>query len=541
MLPQLPSDILDQIISCFPDHDDREDNFKTRESSMGSTYGPSARGNEEDNLPFANLESLRNLCLVSKAMFQVARRHLYTQFIWGSTESTSLRQFLINILKEPYLARQLRYICYRNPLHCAETCWLSTKDYDAYAQSNAQYSEQCTPESESLIIEKASNLSGLCFAGNKHQIPFLEHLRRRCSAAQLILLICHAPNLEILNIGVGSPESRTEAKIWVTELTLQLLNSVTSSELEFVNPLSKIRKLVLEGTGSGDDIWFDLRPWVPIASLPSFRSMHTYASRYSLGSVVTKIPLQHLRLINTAQMSSDDIYEIIDSCIALKELKVTHSRFVLNSLVDTRYTTSHKCLEVLQDSKDSLEILDWPIEIRSRRLLLELAHFTKLRAVNVSISAFYDEDDDVVYPNGPDWAADLTTEQDEENYLKFISEGIELCFPASIEHVTVTYCTEWPIPEHPVWRSDTVRALKAFAGVAKSRLTRLSKVTFVHGYECLDEASRLNLTNSFSAIGVQFIQQKEYWGQATATPVPAILGADGLWTSLTVERYGPAQ
>jgi hypothetical protein len=162
--PQLPNEIWDKIVRQIPDHDDREDNLKSVENSMEHNGSPCSRGLEHDNIPTANLQTLRSLCLVSKKMSAITRRHLYTQFIHDSgDEACILRQFLIKIIKEPSLARELKYISWRRGLSWSKACLLSTKEYDAYVQENLQCGDERGPESETCMVERACAMSGLRF------------------------------------------------------------------------------------------------------------------------------------------------------------------------------------------------------------------------------------------------------------------------------------------------------------------------------------------------------------------------------------------
>jgi hypothetical protein len=161
----------------------------------------------------ANLETLRNLCLASKNMFAVAGRHLYTQFIvYSRWTGPDMRKFLIKILKEPYLGSQLKFISYETWIRCGYACKYSSEEYDEYVQDDGYppppHRNECLPEAESILIERARDITGPRFPVRDGQceMPFVEHLRRRCPAAQFILLLCTAPNLEILTLALPEPE-----------------------------------------------------------------------------------------------------------------------------------------------------------------------------------------------------------------------------------------------------------------------------------------------------------------------------------------------
>jgi hypothetical protein len=182
----LPIEIWDQIISYLPHQYDRADGFAL------------ARGPAQPSPDNANLETMYNLRLINKALFAVVRRHLYTEFMhFKPWPRRDLRKCLINILKEPSLGSQLKVICYQTENVDQSACQFSAEMHEPLLIDSAREYSQ---EIESILIERARGFAGLHFPdGDGHEIPFLEHIRRRCAAAQLVLLLHAAPNLDILN------------------------------------------------------------------------------------------------------------------------------------------------------------------------------------------------------------------------------------------------------------------------------------------------------------------------------------------------------
>jgi hypothetical protein len=507
----LPNELLNQIISYLPDHDDREDHFDSMESAMQGDGVFGARCRDEKYLPTANLKTLTNLCLVSKAMFAVARRHLYTQFIFGPPETPNLRKFLINILKDPYLAQQLRYISFEFYVHCGARCRMSTREYKEYLQEYSEF-EDYQPDLEPIILRRALVISNLSFkpqAEDEIEIPFVEHLTRRCLAAHFILLLCYTPNLEVLTLGLDDPVDGWSA--YFIYPMIQRLGSVSSLLPTFSPPLAKLRKLVLEGSNTEDDIWFDLSQWAAVAKLPSLRTLHTYGSRNSFGVDKAILSVQELHLINTSQVSSSDIYNIFESCVALREVKVNHSMFRLTANPD-EYQSTYECLQHLQHCKQSLENLDWPHEIHFRRMLLELALFTNLRKVCVAICSFLDDND--TSSNSEDEAVDGGASVGDCDEMR--SEDLVNCFPESIEHITVYRCYQSADSSHSYavhGRSKAINEhiLMSFASAIPARLTNLKTVTYCYGYHMVAEEWVTKLSDSYSAVGVRFVLEKGYF------------------------------
>jgi hypothetical protein len=237
------------------------------------------------------------------------------------------------------------------------------------------------------------------------------------------------------------------------------------------------------------------------------RRLHTYASRSSFGSDKAILPIQHLHLINTSQLSSTDIYRIFQSCQTLREIKVNHNP----DLTEGEYETTYECLEHLQHCRNNLEILDWPYEMHFRRILIELAFFTRLRSVTVVVCSLFN-DGDIAGNDEED------EEKEETNSKRYIVTKGDLvdCFPVSIEHITFYLCYRYADDLHPFTFHDPAKhvnedALMAFAGAAAVRLPNLNKVTYRYGQVGIEDEWLTKLVEEFSAIGVQFSVEEGYF------------------------------
>jgi hypothetical protein len=516
----LSNEILDHIIGYIPDHDDREDRSTSMESGLegASLYGFGGRAASADeyNPCTANLQTLRSLCLANKNMFTVARRHLYTQFIYGGTEHPDLRQFLLSILEDPYLARQLKFISYEESVICGAACHFSVEEYADLVRVEGKEGPYYVEPECKLVMQKALSFPNLCFdirdAGWRQNIPFIDHLKRRCPAAQFVLLLCSAPNLEVLTLAVSEADYRDAKHAYPM---IERLNSVSSHLPDFSPPLSKLRKLVLESDGELEELWCDLRPWTTIARLPSLRMLHTYGFNMSFESHEGLLAIQNLRLIKTSQSSSAKIYRILQSCQSLKEVKVTHNRWVgTEHTPGFYYHTAHECLQHIQHCKKSLEILDWPHEIHERAMLVGLSSFLKLKVAKVSICSLTNKED-----LGGDESDDDEPVPKSESQCDVRSEELVECFPESIEHISFSECYEEPeifsSKSHQICQQNCSAhadewALMAFASAAIVRLTKLETVTYCYAYERLEDAWSDRLSSKFAEIGIEFLQEKGY-------------------------------
>ena len=352
-------------------------------------------------------------------------------------------------------------------------------------------------EIESILIERARGFAGLHFPdGDGHEIPFVEHIRRRCAAAQLVLLLHAAPNLDILNL---------RSLDW--DPCAQLLGMIHASNSlpNLPPPLSKLRSLVLSAI---DDPFFDLSQWSSVVRMPSLRRLHAYAPIGDLGSGNAILSIQQLHLINTFQDYSD-IYNILQACRTLREIKISHDASLI---LGNSYTRPYQCLEHLQQCADTLEILDWPFEIHLCRNLIGLTSFTKRRVAKVAICALFTPGipPDDLWENSP---YPYT-----RGYL-VTTEALEGCFPASIEDVTFYSCARSAGPpdtlspglppsqcEHQY--HSKMNVLLDFAIAAVGRLTRLKKVTYCHNFPDIAGFWVTKVSDVFSAIGVQFQVQR---------------------------------
>jgi len=101
-----------------------------------------------------------------------------------------------------------------------------------------------------------------------------------------------------------------------------------------------------------------------------------------------------------------------------------------------------------------------------------------------------------------------------DSYHDLKSEDLVDCFPKSIEHITIYRCYETfnYLHSNPFCLEPThyfaERALIAFANAAAVRLTNLKKVTYCRGHLVVGDTWMIKLRERFSAIGVQFNQER---------------------------------
>jgi hypothetical protein len=445
----------------------------------------------------ANFHTIYNLSLVSKALFAVTRRMLYSKFVYSDhgmymrSHTTvpgarrDLRKCLINVLKEPYLGSQLKFICYQtewpDKFHCGWTPEVHAPD----TLLPREYIE----ETESILMERARDFARVHFPGGDGLFrPFVEHIKRRCVAAQLVLLIHAAPNLEILNLTAPIDD-------WC-EFFPSMIRTPNGFQ-------PKLRTLVL--TAMESCTFFDFLPWMSIVRLPSMRRLHTYGSGYYITSTNAILTIQHLHLIEINQDTAD-IYTVLQACRALREIKIRYASIWI--MVGNLIATPYQCLQHLQHCRDTLEIMDWPFEIHYRRNLIELASFTKLRVAKVAICALFTPG------TPPSYLWENSADPYTSGYL-VTDAALTRCFPVSIEDVTFYSCARSapePIHGEPPFRCDhqqhsKIHALLAFATAAEHRLSRLKKVTYCHNSPDIAEFWVRAVSDAFSAIGVQFQAQ----------------------------------
>jgi len=243
-LHPVPYEVLDQIFSYLPSHHDPH--------SMDRQYGtsppsiPSSEANSQSDYEYrgamVNLPTLLNLCLTSKAVYAIARRHLYTQFYYNDSEQPDLEAFLIRVLREPYLARQIRSISYdAEEYHkvCADGNQQTNFDGPPTSPSVKEI-----PVGKSQTVPELGNLRAYVGTRNLSGLSFVDHLRRRCPAAHLVLLICFALNLEVLRLqlpGTHDTEQHGKCKLMRIVPYLNTFESISP------RPLSKPHNLMLEG------------------------------------------------------------------------------------------------------------------------------------------------------------------------------------------------------------------------------------------------------------------------------------------------------
>jgi hypothetical protein len=483
MASLLPVEIWDRIVSWLPHQYDGVDHLKCY-------WNSECRDTEK-----ANSLTLSNLSIVNKTLFAVVRRHMSHQVMtFPDGPRRNLRKFLINVLKKPYLGSKLKVIYFQGQGGDWDDCQYIHQVYVGQVYEPVPPDYYDSPnitrlETEAVIMQRARDFAGIRFpSGVADAVPFDKHIKLRCTTAQIVLLLCSAPNLEVLNLTPVNNDKCSQA--------LSLIQTANVPNLR--PPLSKLHTLVL----AGDDPFIELDEWTFLTRIPSLRRLHLHSPSGHLGDEVLSI--EELHLMNSYQYS-EDMYRVFRACQNLRHLKMSHEpTFILDGAQETPY----QGLEHLRQCRDALETVDWPSGIHFRRQLVELASFVKLRAATVAICALFNDGDIPC----DQW--DDSTDPYMRGY-KVERQSLRGCFPPSIEEITFYSCARCVAPPDPLPRENPpfscghlqhskIHALCAFAEAAAGRLVQLKKVTYLHNFPELSDDVLADLSHAFSAIGVQF-------------------------------------
>lgn len=268
----VPAEIVSHILSSLPSRDDREDCWDSQNASQPLE---SIRGTQSQDLPTAHLATLRAVSLSSKTMYAIAKEHMYSQFFFHEHERPGLTGFLRAILQEPPLGHKLRSISCGPKFWDVDECKLARGSHQERLARKELEGDRMSP-----IMRCAFGITGLHdpknfghLEGSLFQQPLMSHLKIGCRSAQFVLLLCHAPKLEILTVACLDT-TRPQHSCFILEM-IPYLNKIHASTQ--MRPLSKLRKIVLQGCelGSKD---LELSRWSSLAGLPSLERLHLYGA-----------------------------------------------------------------------------------------------------------------------------------------------------------------------------------------------------------------------------------------------------------------------
>lgn len=407
-------------------------------------------------------DSLRNLCLVSKAFRLLTQPKLFRHYKQpgSSSDPCSLQPFIRVCLARPDLAAAVRKI--------------TVRDFSDHWKGKFTGPETTTSEWKrkyDFEIQRLANKGWPESEPNDH-LTFARSLALLCS---LILNVEHLIlNLEYFPLKLG-----LEDPVIGWKLLGPFLPQLCHLQIDFINK----------------EDYYGLRDFRLLIALPSLKTLQCHHVKDDENddrgvlpgplSMPRQLSIQHITLM-CSEMTQDRLKELIEGCHTLKTFKLVYGDVTTNEvgsaeydfdILSSAFLTHKACLESLTLDFESETITKW-LEKNDIQGMMTMSSFECLRHIDL-----------------PAWGL-FRFHQNNNDDENSVSMSDSTFLPSSLESLVIRSCDEKTVPA--LWELlSTLDALPnltdiAFTGAPKANLDGLD------GFEDACKEKHIELNNAKS-------------------------------------------
>lgn len=423
-----------------------------------------------------HLGTLLSLCLVSKGVYSITKKYLYEVYYVTEHDGVNLTKFLAEILKDPQLANYLKFVHYERDLDCK--C--------RPAQWNTHHRERECIFWPLPSVRIFSPQEVALFTQLDCLVHFSRHISRNCPEAQMLLLLCLAPNITELSIQL--PRAEDQEELFVDGLRILIPKIMVGRNFIFNSViLQKLSRLSLESSAAGSTSYFELAHMLPLISLPSVTSLTTFgawsaetwvgrlANWVIWESTITNVT--SLRLCHNFELREDMLIAMVQACPRLQSLEIhtaTRARMGYD-LGEVR--------KVLRLVRATLKTLLWDYNAEDNQTHVSPFNtFCALKSISIGMNSMVANP---TWPKIPTQAPRYPV-------------AMEDWFPPSIENIRLLWDSGSMDSEE-----DDIKVLMAFARSCKSHCPNLRHFYVIDFYNKITFGDELE--EIFLSQGVKFV------------------------------------